>query len=54
MAKIIAIQVSAETKQAQKALADVNSTLQEQEDILDAISREITCLLYTSPSPRDS
>jgi len=42
MAKIIAIQVSAETKQAQKALADVNSTLQEQEDILDAISREIT------------
>ena len=41
MKKIVAIQITAETKQAQANLKDINNVLQEQEDILDEIQREI-------------
>jgi len=56
MAKIIAIQVSAETKEAQKALEAVNQTLQEQEDILDETRRLIvkTEKLRDSTSKKDA
>lgn len=39
--KIKAIQISAETKEAQKALEEVNLTLEQQEDLIKDIQREI-------------
>ena len=41
MGKVIAIQISAETKQAQKALQEINLTLEQQEDLVKDIQREI-------------
>ena len=41
MGKVIAIQISAETKQAQKALQEINLTLEQQEDLLKDTQRQI-------------
>ena len=53
--KIKAIQISAETKEAQKQLEKINLTLEQQEDLLNDIQRKIESIedLRDKTSPKD-
>ena len=53
--KIKAIQISAETKEAQKRLEAINLTLEQQEDLLNDIQREIENIedLRDKTDPKD-
>ena len=53
--KIKAIQISAETKEAQKRLEEINLTLEQQEDLLNDIQREIEKIedLRDKTDPKD-
>tara|TARA_B110000211_G_scaffold71655_1_gene83022 strand:+ start:196 stop:2145 length:1950 start_codon:yes stop_codon:yes gene_type:complete len=53
--KIKAIQITAETKEAQKQLEKINLTLEQQEDLLNDIQREIESIedLRDKTSPKD-